>query len=58
MKTGAFNWLINRAYIRDGNNLHTGEALIIACLLHSVGRDRSGQDMEVVRKIMRDHNAI
>jgi hypothetical protein len=51
-----FDWVLNRAYIRDGNNFHTGEALLIACLLHSKGRGRESKDMVDVKRIMKDHN--
>lgn len=49
-------WLINRAYIRDGQRVFTGEALLIACLLHAKGAGRNSKDMADVRRIMRDHN--
>lgn len=49
-------WVISRAYIRDGKNFHTGEALLIACLLHAKGAGRNSKDMADVRRIMRDHN--
>ena len=51
-----FNYLIYRAYIRDGKQTHTGEALLLACLLHAKGKGRNSDDMVEVQKIMRDHN--
>jgi len=51
-----FYRLLNRAYIRDGNATHEGEALILACLLHAKGDSRTGSDMAEVRRIMRDKN--
>lgn len=51
-----FSRLMYRAYIRDGENLHTGEALLLACLLHAKGKSRRSDDMSDVQRIMRDHN--
>lgn len=51
-----FSRLIYRAYIRDGHNLHTGEALLLACLLHAKGKSRKSDDMTEVQRIMRDRN--
>lgn len=51
-----FRRLIYRAYIRDGENLHTGEAVLLACLLHAKGKGRSTADMKDVQRIMRDKN--
>lgn len=50
--------LINQAWIRNGksDSVVTGEALILACLLHSTGRDRSGEDLKVVQTLMNDVN--
>jgi hypothetical protein len=48
--------LIHAAYIRDGATLHTGESVLLACLLHAKGAGRKSKDMEDVQKIMRDHN--
>lgn len=49
-------WVINRVYIRDGKHTYTGEAALIACLLHAKGAGRKSKDMEDVRRIMRDVN--
>lgn len=50
--------VMDRAWLRDhDNNTHTGEALLIACLLHAKGTARKGQDMEDLQRIMRDKNA-
>ena len=51
-----FYRLLNRAYIRDGDKTHEGEALILACLLHAKGRSRQSNDMAEVQRIMRDKN--
>lgn len=56
MPKDAGNWVISRAYMRDGSVTYTGEALLIACLMHAKGEDRSSKDMDDVRRIMRDHN--
>jgi hypothetical protein len=47
---------MDRAYIRDGKGTHTGEALLLACLLHAKGKGRNTADMTDVQKIMRDKN--
>lgn len=52
-----FSRLMYRAYLKDGDQVHTGEALLLACLLHAKGKGRKSKDMEDVQKIMRDHNA-
>jgi len=52
-----FTRLIYRAYIRDGKRLHTGEAMLLACLLHAKGASRKSKDMADVQRIMRDRNA-
>lgn len=52
-----FSRLIYRAYIRDGDTFHSGEALLLACLLHAKGKSRKSDDMAEVQRIMRDKNA-
>lgn len=49
---------INQAWIRNGktDNRVTGEALILACLLHTHGADRSGTDFKDVQRLMNDVN--
>lgn len=49
---------INQAWIRNGKSdtVVTGEALILACLLHSHGKDRAGTDFKVVQELMNDVN--
>lgn len=44
------------AYIRDGNTVHTGESLLLACLLHAKGKSRKSDDMKEVQRIMHDPN--
>lgn len=51
------NWIMHRAYIRDGKIVHTGDAVTLACLVHAKGNSRKGEDMSQVQKIMRDRNA-
>lgn len=51
------NRVMDRAYIRDGQTFHLGEALLLACLLHAKGKSRKSDDMKDVQKLMRDHNA-
>jgi hypothetical protein len=48
--------LMDNAYLLDGNAVHTGESLLLACLLHAKGKGRKSQDMTDVQRIMRDHN--
>lgn len=49
---------INQAWIRNGssNAVITGEALILACLLHSTGSGRNSDDMKTVQSLMDDIN--
>lgn len=50
--------LMDRAYMRDrSGNLHTGEALMLALLLHTKGKTNRGeQEMLEISKIMKDPN--
>ena len=48
--------IMDNAYIRDGDTYHTGEALLLACLLHAKGKNRKSDDFKDVLKIMRDKN--
>lgn len=47
---------INQAWIRNGDSVVAGEALILATLLHSTGKDRAGSDFKVVQELMDDVN--
>ncbi|QBP30954.1 hypothetical protein KNU49_gp100 [Streptomyces phage EGole] len=49
---------MDRAYMRDrSGNVHTGEALLLALLLHAKGKTKRGQEeMTEVGKIMKDRN--
>lgn len=49
---------INQAWIRNGKSdaVVTGEALILATLLHSTGKERNSQDLKVVQALMNDVN--
>lgn len=47
---------VNQAWIRNGEGVVTGEALILATLLHSTGRGRNSDDMKVVQALMNDIN--
>lgn len=57
MDNREFTRLIYRAYIRDGKTFHTGESLLLACLMHAKGKGRESADMKMVQRIMRDRNA-
>jgi hypothetical protein len=48
--------LLYRAYIRDGDREISGEALLLALLMHTRGTSRKSQDMRQVQKMMRDIN--
>lgn len=48
--------LINQAWIRNGDSVVTGEALILACLLHTTAAGRNSKDMETVQALMNDIN--
>lgn len=48
--------IMDNAYLRDGNNIHSGEALLLACLLHAKGKNRKGDDFKDVQRIMHDVN--
>lgn len=51
------NRLMDRAYLRDGNLIHTGEALLVALLFHTKGKTkRSQSELAEVSKIMNDPN--
>lgn len=50
------NRVMDRAWLRDAETIHTGEALMLACLVHAKGRGRNSDDMTEVQRIMRDHN--
>lgn len=51
------NRIMDRAYLRDGDTIHTGEALLIALLLHAKGKTNRGrQELEEISRIMLDPN--
>lgn len=51
------NRLMDRAYLRDGSLVHTGEALLVALLLHTKGKTKRGQsELEQVSKMLDDPN--
>jgi hypothetical protein len=49
---------INQAWIRNGKSdgVITGEALILATLLHTTGAGRNSDDLKVVQSLMNDVN--
>lgn len=51
-----FKRVLHRAYLRDGDITHTGEALALALLLHAKGKDRKVGRNEVA-KMLDDPNA-
>jgi len=51
------NRLMDTAYLRDGNVEHTGEALLLALILHTKGKTkRSKQELEEIGKLFNDPN--
>jgi hypothetical protein len=44
------------AYLRDGDNVYTDEALVLAVLLHAKGKARSQKELEQVGKMLNDPN--
>lgn len=51
------NRLMDRAYLRDGSVIHTGEALLLALLVHAKGKTKRGQnELEQVSKMLNDPN--
>jgi hypothetical protein len=49
------NRLMDRAYLRDGSLVHTGEALLLAMLFHAKGK-RNQSELEQVSKMLDDPN--
>ena len=51
------NRMMDRAYLRDGDVVHTGEALLLALLFHAKGKTRRGTDeLKQVSKMLDDPN--
>lgn len=48
--------LVNQAWTRDGKQVLTGNALILACLLHTHADERAGMDLQAVQELMDDIN--
>lgn len=45
------------AWLRDGDTIHTDEALVLALLLHTKGKSKRGQDeVEQVARMLNDPN--
>lgn len=51
-----FNRLMHRAYGRYKDEIYTGEALLLAMLMHTHGSDRNSKEMNDLLRIMRDAN--
>lgn len=47
---------LNQAWCRDGRFTISGEALLLACLLHTHGNSRDSDDFKDVQRIMGDIN--
>jgi hypothetical protein len=51
------NRIMDRAWLRDGEVIHTGEALLLAVLLHAKGKSGRGQaEIEQVARMLNDPN--
>jgi hypothetical protein len=51
------NRIMDRAYLMDGDITHTGEALLLACLVASKGTTKRGkQELKDVSQMMKDPN--
>lgn len=50
--------MMDRAWLRDhSDTVHTGEALLLALLLHTKGKTKRGQaEIEHVARLMKDPN--
>jgi len=48
--------IMDLAWMRDGETIHTGEALLLACLFHAKGKSRKSDDMRELQRIMKDKN--
>lgn len=48
--------ILHRAYLRDGDITHTGEALALAMLLHAKATGRSKKELDQVSKMLNDPN--
>lgn len=47
---------VNQAWIRNGDSVVTGEALILATLMHTHGAGRDTDDLKTVQALMNDIN--
>lgn len=47
---------VNQAWVRNGDSVVTGEALILVCLMHTHGKSRASDDMTTVQALMNDAN--
>jgi hypothetical protein len=52
------NRVMDIAWLRDGSTVHTGEALLLACLLRVKGKSRRSEAMKDVQRIMKDVNYV
>lgn len=50
------NRIMDVAWLRDGETVHTGEALVLAMLVHTRGKGRGSEDERFIRKLFKDHN--
>jgi len=51
------NRIMDKAYLRDGSLVHTGEALLLALLFHAKGKTKRGNDeLKQVAKMLDDPN--
>lgn len=51
------NRVMDKAWLRDGDVIHTGEALLLAVLLHAKGKtNRNQAELEQVARMLNDPN--
>lgn len=51
------NRVMDKAYLRDGDVVHRGEALLLALLVHAKGnKKRNAEDVKQVAKMLDDPN--
>lgn len=49
--------IMDNAFLRDGENLHSGEALVLAVILHAKGKTKRGEEeVKYLAKMFNDPN--
>lgn len=58
VKDQEFSSVLFRAWLRSGDVIHSGEALLLACLMHAKGTNRKSAAYKDVQRIMKDVNYV